>query len=323
MKKLYTLILGLFILFSFSSCFVTTAAVNAVSTTLSGSNKKGNPKKSNSPNNAMEAITGESDVTLVADFFPTALKLYEITLTQNPYHVGLMSMTGSLNVMYANAFVQAPAELLSIDEFDKQLSEFERAKLHYLRGSDFCMSAIDRRHRKFLELIDSGKEENITSAVKLLDKKDVGSAYWAGAGWLGAFSLDPLNSELLGNLSAPVAILERAAELSPDYSNGAIWEVLARFYASAPRDFGGDPERALFCYNEAVRASEGKTPGPYIVYAECFCIPENDEAGFVEALNKAIAINPDDNPSTRLMTIISQNKARHLLETKSDYFLEW
>ena len=306
-----------------SSCFVTTAALNAVSTSLSGSSKKGIPKKQKTENTAMLALTGETDVALVGDFFPTALKLYEIIQTQNPNHLGLMSMTGSLNVMYANAFVQSPASLLSLRDFEKQNAEYERAKLHYLRGRDFCMDALAGRHKGFKDLINSNEEEKIAKAISLLDENDVATAYWAGAGYLGAFSLDPINADLLMGLAVPVALLERAAALDADYSDGAIWEILAQFYKSAPGEFGGDSERALYCYEQAVRASEGKTPGPYIVYAQTFCIPDGDEQGFVDALNKALAINPDDNPSTRLMTTINQEKARYLLKNKGDYFLQW
>ena len=327
MNNFRKLVILIFLIpFFFTSCFVTTMAIDGVSTTLAGSNKKGIPQKKNpkkAGNDAMLALTGETDVTLVSDFFPTALKLYEIILTQNPDHLGLMSMTGSLNVMYANAFVQSPADYLTIDEFDKQDSEYKRAILHYLRGRDRCLNALDGRHKGFKDLINSADEDKISKAVKMLDKNDVATAYWAGAGWLGAFSLDPINADMLGNLGAPVAILERACELDPDYSNGGIWELLAQFYMSAPVDFGGNPDRAYECYDEAVRASDGKTPGPYIVYAQTFCIPNGDEAGFVDALTKALEINPDDDPSTRLMTTINQNKAKYLLENKSEYFLEW
>ncbi|MCQ2597458.1 MAG: TRAP transporter TatT component family protein [Treponema sp.] len=326
MKKILILLTFLSA-FSFTSCFVTTKAIDAVSTSLSGADKKGIPQKKNNKKSdnpgAMYAITSDSDITLISDFFPTALKMYEIVQSQNPNHLGLKSMTGSLNVMYANAFVQSPADLLPIEEFDKQNDEYIRAKAHYLKGRDFCMDALDGRHKGFKDLIESAKDENVEKAVSMLDKNDVATAYWMGAGWLGAFSLDPLDAELLGNLSAPVLVLEKANEIDPEYSEGAILEVLARFYASAPESFGGSMERAMELCDKALELSEGKTPNPYIIRAECFCIPTGDEEGFIENLNKALEINPDDNPASRLTTTISQKKAKKLLESKGDYFLEW
>ncbi|HAH61428.1 MAG TPA: hypothetical protein DCL73_04955 [Treponema sp.] len=307
-----------------SCASVKSAALNSASTALSGADKKGIPvKKDISDSDSMLALTGESDVTLVSDFFPTALELYEIMHRTNPNHLGLTAMTGSLNVMYASAFIQTPAEELTNAEFDRQQAEYERAKLHYLRGRGYCLDALDGRHKGFKAAVLGTDPSAADTAIAALDKKDVNTAYWACAGWLGAFSLDPLNPDMLGSLHSPAAILEKVAALDPDYGGGAAWDILCNFYVSAPADFGGNYERGIYCYEQALRASGGKTPGPYVTYAESVCIPSGDEAGFVEALNKALAVNPDDNPSSRLMTTISQRRARRLLEHKSDYFLHW
>ncbi|MBQ9630704.1 MAG: TRAP transporter TatT component family protein [Treponema sp.] len=307
----------------FSSC--KTTIVDALSTALSGTNKKGKAKRKAKKNsiNPMLAITSETDIKLVSDFFPTALELYEIIRTANPNHLGISYMTGSLNVMYANAFIQSPAESLGPMEFDKQLEEFNRAKMHYLRGRDYCLKMLNGRHKGFSDAVFSGETEQIQKAVEKLDKHDLNAIYWAAAGWLGAFSLDPLNADLLGSIRAPSIMLERLCVLNPDYNKGAAWELLCNFYVSAPQDFGGNYERGMFCYEEAIRVSGGKTPGPYILYAEAICVPEGNEAGFVAALEKALSINPDDDIESRLMTTISQDKARRLLAKKSDYFLEW
>lgn len=326
MKK-FSLLFIIMVPFLFSSCFVTTAALNAVSTGLSESNQKGiqkkQPKKKNKNPGAMFAITSDSDITLIGDFFPTALKMYEIIQSQNPNHLGLKSMTGSLNIMYANAFVQSPADLLSVDQFEKQNDEYIRAESHYIKGRDLCLEALEGRHKGITELINSGDEENIQKACSKLDKNDVSTTYWYGAGYLAAFSLDPLNPDLIGNLSAPVALLEKANTLDPAYNNGAILEVLARFYAAAPEAFGGNMEKAVLYCDKVIEMTGGKTPGPYVIQAECFCIPTGDEEGFIQALNNALSINPDDNPETRLTTTITQKKARKLLNQKGDYFLEW
>lgn len=324
MKKFVFYLTVIFSLLSMSCA--SNKIVNALSTGLAGANEKGIPNKQkkakkNAKPDAMFAITSDSDITLVGDFFPTALKMYEILQSQNPEHLGLMSQTGALNVMYANAFVQSQAELLPIDQFDKQNEEFIRAEYHYLKGRDLCLKALDGRHKGFKNLIESADENQISKAVDMLDKNDVTTAYWLGAGWLGAFSLDPLNPELLGNLSAPVSVLEKVLSLKNDYVD--VYEVLARFYAAAPEGFGGNMEKGMEYCEIAMKLTGGTTPNPYIIKAECFCIPTGDEEGFVNNLCKALKINPDDNPSTRLTTTISQKKAKKLLDSKGDYFLEW
>jgi predicted anti-sigma-YlaC factor YlaD len=301
--------------------------MNSVSDALSGYTKSGNPvKKSKAAQNEsdpMIALTGETDVRLVAGFFPTALKMYDILHFQNPSHMGLSVMTASLYVMYANAFVQTEAEKLPIVQFDLQNAELARAKTHYLRGRDYILEAFDQKYPGFKNDITSGDEQNIARAAKKLTKNDVNAAYWFGAGWLGAFSLDPLNFDLLMSIGGAVRVLEVAAAFDPDYSYGAIWDILCAFYAAAPVDFGGDPDRAEFCFAESVRASGGKLPGPYVTYAQSVCVPRQDAAGFDTLLNTALSINPDDMPASRLATTITQEKARWLLDNKDYYFIEW
>ncbi len=306
---------------TFSSC--QTMILNAVGDSLSGADKNGIAPKASSDNDMMSVLTGEEDPILMGDFFPTALKLYEVMLAQNPEHQGLATMTGSLYVMYANVFVQTDADMLGVEDYLLQASELQRAKLHYLRGRDYVFQAFDGRYEGFSEALLSGEIEKITKALEQLEVTDVNAAYWLGAGWLGAFSVDPLDAALLRTLAGPVALLEKAAELDPDYSDGAIWDILTAFYASAPVEFGGNIERAYVTSEEAFRVSEGKTPGPYVTYATSFCVPQQDLQGFEENLEKALAINPDDNPSTRLATIITQQKAAWLLEHVEDYFIVW
>lgn len=320
MKKLLKVV---FLCFSMTFLSCQTMILDGVSTALSGASKGGVPKKKKpSPRDPMLAITGETDYRLIADFFPTILVMYELIYKANPNHAGLAAMVGSLNVMYANAFVQWPASTLDAARFSEQNEEYMRAKLHYLRGREYCLDALEKRHKGFKSAVLGHDEDALKKAVEKLDKHDVNAAYWACAGWLGAFSLDLTDPDLLGTLSAPPAILDRAAALDSDYGGGSIWDLLANFNISA-QGFGGDAERAMECYKEALRASGGKSPGPYVTYAESFCVPNNDKAGFIDALNKALAINPDDDPSSRLMTTISQTKARRLLDNIKDLFLEW
>ncbi|QTQ11426.1 hypothetical protein HRI96_03955 [Treponema parvum] len=323
-KKICIFEIFLFFLFFTSCSSLKKIGTNAVSDMLAGADKNGCEiqKKAGSAN-PLTAVTGESDTVLIADFFPSALKVYEIMQAGNPEHGGLSVMCGQLNVMYANAFVQGPADLLSVENFDKKDAEYRRAEMHYMRGSDYVFSALDRRYKGFSEAVLSGEEEIFKPAISKLKKSDVNAAYWAAAGRLGAFSLDPLNPDLLKCLGGLVALLEKASELSPDYSDGAVWSLLFVFYVSAPADFGGNLERGLYCYREALRVSGGKNAGHYVGYAESYCIPQNDEEGFVNALKAALAIDPDKDPSNRLMTIIYQNKARRLLASQEDYFLHW
>jgi len=129
--------------------------------------------------------------------------------------------------------------------------------------------------------------------------------------------------ERLKTLPCTAALLERAAELDPDYNEGAIWDILTAFYALAPAEFGGNIERAEFTSAESFRASKGKSPSPYITYATSFCVPNQDAQGFKENLKKALAFDIESDPANRLALVIAQKKAAWLLAHGDDFFIEW
>lgn len=299
--------------------------LNGVSSALSGANKKGVPAKvkPEAPN-PMTAFMGETDPVIVQEVLPTVLKLYEITHISNPSHQGNTVMLGSLNVMYANLCIESNAELMTDPRLlDEQVAEFERARIHYMRGHDLIFSVFDSRWQGFSEAVNGDDAEKIKQFTEKITKNDVNAVYWACAGYFASFALNPLDVNMIGSIKGHIALLEKAASLMPEYSNGAIWDVLTQIYVAAPGDFGGDYERGVYCHEQAMKVSGGKTAGIFVTKAKAFCIPNGDKNGFIEACNAALSIDADSDPSQTLMNVISQNKARNLLKHIDDYFIEW
>ena len=321
--KKYVLLVCTALVLSFTSC--KTMILDAASGALSSSDKKGVPAKVKPTDpNPMMAFMGEKDPVIVQEVLPTILKLYEIMHIENPEHQGNTIMLGSLNVMYANLCVESKAELMTDPRLlDKQVAEFERAKLHYMRGHDLIFGAFDKRWPGFYNAIMGTDEDKIKYFVSKLSVNDVNAAYWACARYFASFALNPLDSNIIGSIKGHIAVLEKAAELDPTYSNGAIWEVLTQIYVAAPMDFGGDYDRGVYCYEQALKASGGKLAGIYVTNAKTFCIPSGDKDGFVESLEKALSIDVDADPSQTLMNVLNQEKAQRLLDHIDDYFIEW
>lgn len=304
-------------------CSIRQSAFNAVANAMAPypSGRPASAAKAGTAN-PMLALTGESDVELMADFFPTTLKIYEMMLFQNPGHEGLGLMTGQLYVTYANAFVQGPADALPPERFDEQNAEYERAQKLYTRGADYVLGALDHRHRNFRAVVRGKDEAAISAMLSRCSKADVAALYWAGSGTLGAFSLSPLDANLLATLPGAIAMLERAAALDPSFNRGAIWEVLMAFYASAPESLGGGRDKALVALEKAREYSEGKSPSVHVAYARLFCVPAQDGAGFDEAIENALAIDPESQPENRLALTLAHRQAQWLKEHKADYILE-
>jgi predicted anti-sigma-YlaC factor YlaD len=263
-------------------------------------------------------FTGDSDPQLVGDALPFAIKMYEALLDASPQHQGLMLTTGSLFVMYANAFVQGPAEMLPLEEWQTREAELLRAKQMYLRGSAILYAALDAKYRGFSQAAAQGG--NLQPFLEKMTKKDAGLLYWAVAGGLAAYSIDVLDFDLSVRIPEWAAMIQQAYKLDPNFGGATLDEFFVLFYASLPEAIGGNKETAKAYFESALEKTGGNSTAAYIAYAQSICVPAQDYEAFRDSLEKALAIDPDAIPANRLVTIINQQKARWLLDNAYNFF---
>jgi predicted anti-sigma-YlaC factor YlaD len=286
------------------SCSINKVAVNLVANTLSSGDST--------------VFTGEEDPQLVADALPFAMKLYESLLEQTPDNQDLLLTTGSIFTMYANAFVQTPAGMLPESEYEKQQEMLQRAKKMYLRGRGYLLQAMELRYPGFGELLENNEIELVLEPTVV---EDVPFLFWTSASWLGAFSTDTFDMELLLNLPKPIALLNRALELDESYSDGMIHDTLISIYGSLPEAMGGSQEKARYHFEKAVEYSDGLSASPYVALASTVSVANQDVDEYRQLLESALAIDLDENPDNRLQNLLGQEKARWLLDHVEDFFL--
>jgi predicted anti-sigma-YlaC factor YlaD len=287
------------------SCSINKLAINAVSNTLTG-------------DGSSDVFTGDSDPQLVGDALPFAIKMYETLLSANPEHQGLMLTTGSLFVMYSNAFVHGPAEMLSPEEWQEREAAMSRAKQLYLRGHEILYNALESKFNGFRKA--SVTDGSLQSILQKCKKEDVGLLYWAVAGGLSAYSLDVFDFELSSHIPNWSAMIHRAYELDPNFGGASLDEFYILFYSSLPETMGGDKEKAQYHFKKALEKTRGNSTSAYISYVQSISVPAQDYDTFRDYLEKALAVDPNADPSTRLMTIINQRKARWLLDNAYTFF---
>ena len=262
-------------------------------------------------------ITGDDDPQLIAEALPFTLKLYEILLAQSPGNEGLLLTTGSGFVMYANAFIQAPSDRLPDDEYERRNAMRVRAKRMYLRGRDYVLDALELRHTGFREAALTG---DISVFLEQTDEEDVPFLYWCSAGWFGAISIDSFDMKLGMTRENAIALMNRALEIDETWSDGSIHEFFISYYGSLPVMLGGSEEKARYHFERTIEISGGKRAGAYVSLATAVSIKNQDVDEFRDLLDKALAIETDD-PENRLVTIITQEKARWLLDNIDNFFL--
>lgn len=263
-----------------------------------------------------EAVfTGDDDPELVADALPFAIKMYESLLANLPEHDGLALTTGSMLVMYANAFVQEPAE--SEDDYEARKRQLARAKRLYLRAYDVLVPRLEARRPG----ICASDDDTRRKALERCDREDVPFLYWSAAATAAAVALDPLDIRLGARLPLARDRMARAYELDPGFNRGAIDDFYISFYAGLPAGMGGGMAKAERHFELAVERSGGAAASPYVSAAAAIAVPRQDYALFKSLLGKAIALDPDAYPDMRLANIIARRKAERLAAAAEYLFI--
>ena len=265
-------------------------------------------------------ISGEEDPELIASALPSFIMaseaLYEADLKNQDKAVTL----ASLYVMYASAFVQGPASALPDEKFEEKQAAFERAGAMYRKAFRILSRALDARVAGLVEATVDGSPKG-AAALARLGKADVPLLYWSAASVLAGFGLNPLDFKSAHYLGAAPRFLERAATLDPGWNKGAIYGLYLSYYAGMPDYLGGDRAKAEEAYAKALAYSKGGSASLFVTYASSICIPKDDYEGFRAAIEKALAIDPDSVPESRLETVIAQRNARRLMKGAGDYFM--
>ena len=114
-------------------------------------------------------------------------------------------------------------------------------------------------------------------------------------------------------------MVERAIELDPDFGGATLDEFLVLYFASLPSDLGGCKDRARYHFGRAMEKTGGNSTSALISYAYAISRPERDFYTFRDHLERVMAIDPNDNPSARLVTILDQRRAGWLLYYYYDF----
>ena len=259
----------------------------------------------------------DEDPELVRDALPFGLKTMESLLAVVPDHEGLLLMLCQGFTQYSYAFVQTEGDLVVNSDYARATTLHERALRLYLRAQGYGLRGLEKRNRG----ISAQLELDPVKAAARIQKRDLPMLYWTAASWGSAISLGKDRPELLADLPAIRALLERGLALDEGYQGGAIHEALILLDA-LPEAMGGSEARARGHFERAVALSHDTRPSPYGTLAQTVSVQRQDRKEFEALLNRALTFDPARDPSQRLTTIVLQRKARTLLEREDEFFVE-
>ena len=297
---------GLIAILLLNSCSLEKMAMKKVAGMLSGSS-------------SADVFSSDNDPDLVGDALPFAVKLYESLLASIPGHTGLRLRTGSLYIIYANAFVQTPADMTPRREGELKEYLLARAKNLYLRGRDILFVALEKKNPLIRSQL---KERKYKEAMAPFKKEDVSLLFWTAVGWVGAFAVNPFDMTLGQTLPQTAAIMDRVAELDPGCGRGALDVFYINYYGSLPGYMGGDADKARAHFEKAQAIAGASDTSALMALATTVSVKEQNAAEFRKLLRQVLEFDPNKSPENRLVNILNQRKARWLLDHIDDFFVE-
>lgn len=275
-------------------------------------------------NNVANSLTSGDDVfgtdddpDLIRDALPFGIKMLESLLAMTPKHEGLLLTLARGYTQYTFAFVQMDADAVATTDHARAEELRGRARKLYLRAREYGLRALELRHKGIRDQLKTDPD----AAMAKLTKKDVPAMYWTAAGWGSAIALGKDQPELVADVSTIRILMARALLLDEPFQMGALHEGMI-VLESLPEIMGGSPARARKHFDRAIELSEGLRATPYVLVAENLSVAKQDRADFEDLLQKALAVDPDRIPRSRLETLLIQRRARELLAQGDDLFFE-
>jgi len=262
-------------------------------------------------------FASDDDPELIKAAAPFSLKLMESFLAENPRHPGLLAAAASGFTQYAYAFVQEDADEAEPTDLAAAEALRTRARRLYLRAKGYGLRGLEVKHPGFGKALLADPKVAVRSATKA----DVPLLYWTAAAWASGISLSKDDPEMVGQIAAMEALIQRALDLDESYGKGAIHSFMISYEMSRPGAAGDPVARARHHFERALALSHGIDASPFVALAEAVTIQKQDVKEFESLLNRALAINPEANPDSRLVNTVMQRRARWLLSRESELFL--
>jgi predicted anti-sigma-YlaC factor YlaD len=257
-----------------------------------------------------DVFTRDDDLELVGDAIPFGLKLYESLLDSAPKNKDLLIATCSNFTQYGVAYLETEAMVLGEAQHHDEVAHLnQRALKLYLRAKGYCLRAMEVRFPGIGQKLLTDPAPALAKA----EKKDVPLLYWMAASWGSAISLGVDKPDIVIDMPVVRALADRALALDESWSKGAIHEMFVSL-DSLPEALGGSPTKAREHFARAVELQKGLSPGPYVALATGVALPAQDRAEFEKLLQAALAVDPEKDPSVRLVTLVQQRRAQALLD---------
>lgn len=264
------------------------------------------------------AYASDDDPELVKAAIPFGLKTIEALLEKSPNDAALLLAAASGFTQYAYAFVQEDAERSEATSRPAAQHGLARARRLYVRARNYGWRGLEVAHPGFASIFAKDR----AAAVALLGKRDVALLYWTAAAWAAQISISKDDLALVADLPTMESLMNRALMLDESFDYGAIHEFYIAYDGGRSEATGGSAVRAKQHFDRVMELCAGKKVSPLVTYAEVISVQTQNRKEFEALLDRALAVDVNEDLRFRLVNVMAQQRARWLKERATDLFLE-
>ncbi|MCX5806658.1 MAG: TRAP transporter TatT component family protein [Proteobacteria bacterium] len=245
----------------------------------------------------------QSDLKLVREGIPAYLMLMDGMIESVPDNEQLLINAAQTYSSFASAFMEE--------------TDPEYAKLLYRKARYYSLRSLEIRGFKdpAQSLFDDFGED-----VKNCGKKDVPYLFWAATSWGNWIKLNLDSMEALAELPRVELMMKKVLELDEGFYYGGPHIFMGIWFASWPKDAGGDLKKAQKHFQKALQIGQGKFLMTYVYYANFYARQILDKDLFVSTLQKVLDAPVDILPEITLLNAVARKKAEDLLHHKEEIF---
>jgi hypothetical protein len=255
------------------------------------------------------ALDREADVEFAAQAFPASLKTLETFLVNAPEDENLLFLLARGYNSYAFGILESDLDEAKLHGPNDKVQELERrAKMHYLRGSEYGFRLLGRD--KLRDAALSNDMATLQGELARLKAEDAPALFWATYGWASTINLSMDDPDMMAYLTPAETMMKRVYELDPDYNGGAPILFFGVLEASKPPAFGGKPDVAKKFFDEAMAKHGDSNLLIPLLYARFYCPLVQDRKLFDDLIAKVEQADVTAFPEMRLNNEIARERAR-------------
>ncbi len=245
----------------------------------------------------------QSDLKLVREGIPAYLMLMDGMIESVPDNAELLINTARTYSSFASAFVEE--------------TDPEYASLLFKKARDYSLRSLEIRG--FRDPAGSNFDD-FKENVKGCGKRDRPYLFWAATSWGNWIKLNLDSMEALAELPRVEAMMKQVLLLDEGFYYGGPHIFMGIWFASWPKDAGGDLKKAQQHFQKALQMGQGKFLMTYVYYANFYARRALDKDLFVFLLQNVLDSPVDISPEVTLLNTVARKKAADLLDRKETIF---